>query len=194
MFDKTVQHRPTKKRQFSRRQMLFGLGAVGSITTLCMCGSASVAAYLLGREVKAQRESQTPLPNTATPSATITAQAEPTRPQIISREEWGALPPNDEAVNEFGYYSEDNPEGWLIYEGELQDAYQTVIVHHSVLYTETDLRTVEAIQTLHRSERGWADVAYHFLIGRTGAIYEGRDWSVRGTRSQERAASWSARA
>jgi N-acetyl-anhydromuramyl-L-alanine amidase AmpD len=50
-----------------------------------------------------------------------------------------------------------------------------------VLYTETDLRTVEAIQTLHRSERGWADVAYHFLIGRTGAIYEGRDWSVRGT-------------
>jgi hypothetical protein len=100
---------------------------------------------------------------------------------VVSRAEWGAWAPDHQAVNEPGFYSADNPEGWLIYETELQEIYQTVIIHHAAFYEETDLSTMEAIQQLHRAERGWADVAYHFLVGKTGAIYEGRDWTVRGT-------------
>ncbi|MDQ7025192.1 MAG: peptidoglycan recognition family protein [Anaerolineae bacterium] len=179
MFDRTVKHHPSKKHQFSRRQILFGLGAVGSVATLGLCGSASAAAYLLGREVKFSRESQTPIAKTATPTAS--PEPAPPHPQIVSRAEWGALVPDHEAINEFGFYSEDNPEGWFIYENELQDAYQTAIIHHAAFYEETDLRTVKAIQDLHRIDRGWADVAYHFMVGRTGVIYEGRDWTVRGT-------------
>ena len=175
MFDKTVENQTIKKRQYSRRQMLLVLGAVGSMTTVGLCGGASVAAYLLGREVRSRDATPTQSPTLTMPTA------EPNPPEIIAREAWGALPPNHQAASESGFYSEANPEGWLIYEGELQDSYQSVIIHHSAFYEGNDLSTVEAIQTLHRNDRGWADVAYHFMVGRTGAIYEGRDWTVRGT-------------
>lgn len=103
-------------------------------------------------------------------------------PQFISREQWGALPPNHNAVNETGYYDvDDNPEGWRIYDTDLRTAYQTVVVHHSVIYEADDEQTMLAIQDLHRNDRQWADVAYHFFVGKNGAIYQGREWFVRGT-------------
>jgi N-acetylmuramoyl-L-alanine amidase len=40
---------------------------------------------------------------------------------------------------------------------------------------------VRFIQNLHMDERGWADLAYHYLVGKTGTIYEGRALNVRGT-------------
>jgi hypothetical protein len=177
MFDKTVENRTIQKRQYSRRQMLLMLGAVGSVTTVGLCGGASVVAYLLGREVRSQHA--TAIPTTSPTLSFPTVEPEP--PQIVSREAWGALPPNHQAPSELGFYSEANPDGWLIYEGELNASYQTVIIHHSAFYEDSDSSTVEAIQTLHRNDRGWADVAYHFMVGRTGAIYQGRDWTVRGT-------------
>jgi hypothetical protein len=177
MSEPTVPNRITRKRSLSRRRFLLGVGAVSTVATAAVCGSASLVALLLGSELKSRREQPTATPN----PPTATSRPEPPRPEIVSRDEWGALAPNHEAVNEPGFYSEANPEGWLIYESELQDIYNTVIIHHSAFYEDTDLRTMEAIQRLHRADRGWADVAYHFVVGRTGVIYEGRDWAVRGT-------------
>ena len=40
-------------------------------------------------------------------------------------------------------------------------------------------------QTTWIEGRGWAEIGYHFLIGETGAIYEGRALQVRGTHVEE---------
>lgn len=96
-------------------------------------------------------------------------------PAIVSRSNWGALPPDHRAQNENGFYSEDNVEGWRIYDGEIDGAYQSVIIHHAAFYEENDINTLLEVQSTHRNQRGWADVAYHFLVGQNGLIYEGRD-------------------
>jgi hypothetical protein len=55
------------------------------------------------------------------------------------------------------------------------------LIHHSAFYENNDLETLLEVQAAHRNQRGWADIGYHFLIGKNGLIYEGRDWHVRGT-------------
>ncbi|KAF8788817.1 peptidoglycan recognition protein-like [Argiope bruennichi] len=37
-------------------------------------------------------------------------------------------------------------------------------------------RAVQFIQDLHLDDRGWWDIAYNFLVGGDGNIYEGRGW------------------
>lgn len=163
------------KRGLTRREFLLGMGAAGAGAGLCAC---SAAALLAGFAVRGNRErQQTTLTQTVPP---VTRQPDFPVPEIIPRWEWGALPPDHTALNEFGFYP-DNPTGWRIYEGDLHDAYQTVVIHHSAFYEEDDLQTLLEIQRAHREDRLWADVAYHFLVGANGAIYEGRDRYVRGT-------------
>ena len=110
-------------------------------------------------------------------------EASPTiaRPAIVSRDKWGALPVNHGARNENGIYQRDrNPYGWYVYQGDLRDNYQTLIVHHSSFY-EADVRaTLLEVQRLHRDDRHWADIGYHFLIDIDGTIYEGRNLGARG--------------
>jgi len=100
---------------------------------------------------------------------------------MVARSDWGALPPDHAAFNEFGFYSLENPEGWRVYDVPLDQAYQTVIIHHSVVYEADDLSTLLEIQRSHREQRGWADVAYHYFVGQNGVLYEGRDIHARGT-------------
>jgi hypothetical protein len=102
-------------------------------------------------------------------------------PSIVPRADWGALPPNHSAPHETGFYSLDNPEGWREYSGDLRARYNTVVIHHSANYGRDDIHTLRYIQDRHRNDRGWADVAYHFFVGKTGTIYEGRPLNVRGT-------------
>ncbi len=103
------------------------------------------------------------------------------RPPIVSRGEWGALPVNHQARNEYGFYQRgSNPEGWYGYEGSLRDSYQTLIVHHSSFYEADGLATLREVQRLHREDRMWADIGYHFLIDIDGTIYEGRELAARG--------------
>lgn len=97
------------------------------------------------------------------------------------RAEWGARAPNHTAENEPGFYSLENVEGWREYAGDLRAIYRTVIVHHSVEYEQDDLTTVREIQNLHMDDRKWADIAYHFIVGKNGVVYEGRDLKARGT-------------
>ena len=103
------------------------------------------------------------------------------RPPIVSRGEWGALPVNHQARNENGFYQRgSNPEGWYVYEGSLRDSYQTLIVHHSSFYEADGRATLREVQRLHREDRMWADIGYHYLVDTDGRIYEGRELAARG--------------
>ncbi|CAM5172805.1 unnamed protein product, partial [Eretmochelys imbricata] len=41
-------------------------------------------------------------------------------------------------------------------------------------------RLVRRIQNYHTFKKGWSDIAYNFLIGEDGRVYEGRGWSTVG--------------
>ena len=159
---------PRHEEGLSRRAMLgiLGLGGLAGLT-----GAGGLIALILIKN--ARREPLFgPPPPTATPYP---------RPLVVARADWGALPPDHSAPNEFGFYSLENPEGWRAYTEDLRDVYRTVVIHHSANYGADDIDTLLYIQDRHRSERGWADVAYHFFVGKTGTLYEGRALNVRGT-------------
>jgi hypothetical protein len=88
------------------------------------------------------------------------ASAMTTRPDIITRAEWGA----DESLRRCGPYYADS----------LRAAY----VHHTAgsnTYTRAQAdNVVRGIYAFHVLGRGWCDVAYNFLVDRFGRIYEGR--------------------
>lgn len=65
----------------------------------------------------------------------------------------------------------------MVYERALAHTLHTIVVHHSATSaTDTPL----ALQALHQSTAGYADIAYHLLIGNDGTIYEGREIGARG--------------
>ena len=58
-----------------------------------------------------------------------------------------------------------------------------ITVHHTSelpgMTTNHDRSTVLNIQRLHHGH-GWADIGYHFLVGRDGRVYEGRSLRAQG--------------
>lgn len=105
----------------------------------------------------------------------------PPMPTIISRTEWGARPLNLESPEEFGIFdSQVNPEGVLTYPDNLNSVLNTIVVHHSAFAYVGPTE----VQDLHMDRRGFADVAYHFLIDSGGIIYEGREINIRGAHVQ----------
>jgi hypothetical protein len=101
----------------------------------------------------------------------------PLTPTIISRRDWGARPLSLEAREEYGLFDANtNPEGVLFYQEDLPAVLNTIVVHHSAF---PNAGPVE-IQDLHMDVRGFADVAYHYMIAPDGTIYEGRPINVRG--------------
>ncbi|XP_070079167.1 peptidoglycan recognition protein 1-like [Equus przewalskii] len=42
------------------------------------------------------------------------------------------------------------------------------------------LKQVQNVQNYHKGTLGWCDVAYNFLIGEDGLVYEGRGWDTQG--------------
>ncbi|MBI9051659.1 MAG: N-acetylmuramoyl-L-alanine amidase [Anaerolineaceae bacterium] len=98
--------------------------------------------------------------------------------QMISRQDWNALPPDFDSVAEHGLYNPvNNLDGWMVYDQPLREILRTVIVHHSAL----DIRDGPyEIQQLHFNMKGYADIAYHFVIDAEGNVYEGRDIYARG--------------
>lgn len=169
---------PPKQATISRRHFLL-LGGLG-LTTAMAGGGIVTIAYVLTS--KSNDESEPSVATIDPIRQTRIKQVE--RPPIITREEWGARPVDHAAEEEFGFYSLDNPEGWREYDGDLRLAYQTVVIHHSSLYDTDDDTTIREIQNLHIDERGWADIGYHFGVGLTGVVYEGRKMSARGTHTE----------
>lgn len=165
-----------RQKKISRRNFLIGMGILGSGSAACVCaGTATAGLFWLSQQSPGESPTNVPASPIPTDSPRFPM------PAIVSRSNWGALPPDHRAQNENGFYSEDNVEGWRIYDGEIDGAYQSVIIHHAAFYEENDINTLLEVQSTHRNQRGWADVAYHFLVGQNGLIYEGRDWHVRGT-------------
>ena len=163
----------TNQPEVSRRRMLrrLGIGGAGALAAL-----SGAAAGIFSR-----RPHVVVLPNEADPTESRA------RPPIVSRGEWGALPVDHSARNERGRYDSGlNPDGWYVYAGDLRDSYQTLVAHHSAFYEASGRATLLEVQRLHRGDRGWADVGYHFMIDVDGAIYEGRDLGVRGVHTQGR--------
>lgn len=105
----------------------------------------------------------------------------PPMPAILSRAEWGARMLDLEASEETGAFNAQfNLAGVLTYSNDLSVALNTIVVHHSAIPNASPAE----IQDLHMDRRGFADVAYHFLIDSNGVIYEGREIHVRGAHVQ----------
>lgn len=98
---------------------------------------------------------------------------------IVSRDQWGARPPDHEAINEFGFATSATDPAWYVYPGNLADEYSTVAIHHSAIPLDTD-ETMQSVQDLHMDSNHWADVGYHYVVDKNGIVYEGRDIHVRG--------------
>jgi len=105
----------------------------------------------------------------------------PPMPTIVLREGWGARAINLKAPEEFGLFDMvSNQEGVLYYPGDLRAVLNTIVVHHSAFPHAGPAE----IQGLHLDRRGFADIAYHFLIDAEGIIYEGREINIRGAHVQ----------
>ncbi len=84
-----------------------------------------------------------------------------TPPPLVTRNDWGADP-----------FALGNPVPLA------NPTYDYMTFHHTAGYTATTyeegLAQVKAIQELHQIVRGWSDIGYHFLVDRSGRVYQGR--------------------
>jgi len=108
-----------------------------------------------------------PVENEIRIKATVKPHLFPTdipKPTIVTRQEWGARPPN-------GSYTQT-----LVYD--------KLTIHHAAGLPATNVQegkqAVKEIQDFHIDGRGWTDIAYHFLIDDDGNIYQGRPETVQG--------------
>ncbi len=174
--------KPTSSRgndRLTRREFLALLGiATTGGGIVCLGGSLGYLAFEKLTEKSRLAISNAPAPVSAPRPNRL---KEIDRPPIIPRADWQARDPNHEAENEPGFYSLTNIEGWRDYEGDLRAIYRTAVIHHSVIYDVDDPSTMREIQDEHMDERKWADIGYHFGVGRGGEVFEGRDLMARGT-------------
>ena len=86
------------------------------------------------------------------------------KPVVISRNEWGAKPPQN------GYST--------------MPYYNKITLHHAAGFSaetiEEGIAQMQAIQIFHQDIRGWSDIGYHFVIDKAGNIYQGRPETVIG--------------
>lgn len=92
-----------------------------------------------------------------------TAKVEVRIVKIISRDSWGAKPAKK------GYSKLGEVKGLVVH----WSAYPIAIGN------QAEMDQAKRIQRLHQEDRGWNDVAYNFLVGDTGQIYEGRGFGNR---------------
>ncbi|KAK3597725.1 hypothetical protein CHS0354_006078 [Potamilus streckersoni] len=56
-----------------------------------------------------------------------------------------------------------------------------VFIHHTAMSRcqdhESCCQELRRIQNFHMDDRGWDDIAYNYLIGENGCVYEGRGWN-----------------
>jgi N-acetylmuramoyl-L-alanine amidase len=164
-------------RPVSRRHFI-SIAALAAVAGAGVCGIGGVAGILLIRRLRLAAVA------TATPAALPAATPFPI--QIVARAAWQARPVDHEAVDEYGFATQENPAGWFVYPADLNSVYRTIAVHHSAFSTAElaatglDYDTMLGLQELHQVRRKWADIGYHYGIAADGTIYEGRELGVRG--------------
>ena len=81
----------------------------------------------------------------------------------ITREQWGAKPPKN------AYSTNIDIKG--------------LAVHYSAMAAPKneveEIKQLQNIQKFHQVDRGWNDIAYSFLVGNSGNLYEGRSFGHR---------------
>ncbi|KAK3594941.1 hypothetical protein CHS0354_009327 [Potamilus streckersoni] len=91
-----------------------------------------------------------------------------TEVKIVSRSDWGAVPPTNVSY--------------------LKPPVDLVFIHHTDTQSCSDLEScskiLRSIQYFHMHVRGWADIAYSFLVGEDGNAYEGRGWDLIGSHTK----------
>ena len=92
-----------------------------------------------------------------------TAKVEVRIVKIISRNDWGAKP-NKTKFSKLG-----EVKGLVVH----WSAYPVAVGN------QAEMDQCKQIQRLHQVDRNWNDVAYNFLVGDTGQIYEGRGFGNR---------------
>jgi hypothetical protein len=63
-----------------------------------------------------------------------------------------------------------------------------VVIHHTQSPNEAaalEQARLRNIRRFHMVDRGWGDVAYHYFVGASGQVYEGRDWHFKGDSGTE---------
>ena len=134
-----------------------------------------------GAETTVPQPTPTPAPAPVIPPPTPTPPPPVVTPplNIISRIEWGALPPA--SLRPFSQMSNIS----------------IIVIHHTDTTatarfdpgatTETVAQRVRSIDNHHRNNNGWSGgIAYHFLIGYEGSIFEGRPLNSEGTHARGR--------
>lgn len=59
----------------------------------------------------------------------------------------------------------------------------SIVIHHTESPNQPpamERSRLLGIRRYHMEERGWGDLAYHYLIGPSGRIYQGREWRFQG--------------
>lgn len=99
-------------------------------------------------------------------------------------------PLTEEAVKQFqtkyGLVSDGvvGPHTWSLIEGnpvykKSKRAINEIIVHCTASY-EGNAMTVEQIRRMHKKERGWSDIGYHYVVYLDGTVHNGRDVNISG--------------
>ncbi|XP_045903018.1 N-acetylmuramoyl-L-alanine amidase-like isoform X2 [Micropterus dolomieu] len=92
-------------------------------------------------------------------------------PQIIPRCQWGAKAQKGAPI-------------------PLSLPLQFLYVHHTYEPSSPCLsfpncsRNMRSMQRFHQEDRGWSDIAYSFVVGSDGYVYEGRGWNHLGTHTR----------
>ncbi len=82
--------------------------------------------------------------------------------KIISRDSWGAKPAKK------NYSKLGEVKGLVVH----WSAYPVAIGN------QAEMDQCKTIQRLHQVDRNWNDVAYNFIVGDTGQLYEARGFQI----------------
>ena len=86
----------------------------------------------------------------------------------MSRNSWGASPANPAKMKKMGSVTRIT----IHHEGSAKPNNDSTPAQVAA--------TLRLIQSQHRKRMGAGDIGYHFIIDRTGAIWQGRDWAYQG--------------